>query len=69
MTNRWTDGDSDGEEIEQNKGKRGGDSNWKLMLLPPQDQLFDKSSRVLWEPKYVRLTDDAANLVARTPRE
>ncbi|KAJ5923000.1 hypothetical protein N7516_010703 [Penicillium verrucosum] len=60
VTNRWVDGDGAGEEFEQIKGQRGGHSGWKLMSLPPQDQLFDRSGRVLWEPKYVRLTDDAA---------
>ncbi|CAI7589052.1 unnamed protein product [Penicillium viridicatum] len=60
VTNLWNKTDGDGDKIEQTKGQRGGASHWKLMALPPEQDLFDAAGNVKWQPKYVRLTDDAA---------
>ena len=60
VTNLWSKADGDGEEIEQAKGQRGGASHWKLMSLPREEDLFDTAGEVKWQPKHVRLTDDAA---------
>ncbi|KAJ5528504.1 hypothetical protein N7527_001897 [Penicillium freii] len=60
VTNLWNKTDGDGDKIEQTKGQRGGASHWKLMALAPEQDLFDAAGNVKRQPKYVRLTDDAA---------